>query len=62
MAGYFFISKKLFLNFGPLYLGSKTAGEAGFSSPDTHNSPQQRGAASNAEQPLFVQKKRLKNY
>ena len=25
--------------------------------PDTHNSPHQRGAASKAEQPLFVQKK-----
>ena len=30
--------------------------------PDTHNSPQQRGAKSKAKQPLFVQKNHLKNY
>ena len=30
--------------------------------PDTHNSPHQRGAASKAEQPLFVQKNHFKNY
>ena len=30
--------------------------------PDTHNSPHQRGAASKAEQPLFVQKNHFNNY
>ena len=28
--------------------------------PDTHNSPHQRGALSNSEKPLFVQKKPFK--
>ena len=30
--------------------------------PDTHNSPHQRGTASKAEQPLFVQKNRKKRF
>ena len=30
--------------------------------PDTHNSPHQRGAISNAEQPLFVLKNHFKKY
>ena len=43
-------------NFGCLYLGQKTAGEAIFASPvgpDTHNGPQQKEAASKPEQSLF---------
>ena len=35
--------KKDFQTFESLYLGQKTAGEDTFASPDTHNSPHQRG-------------------
>ena len=54
-----FISKKLFQNFGRLYLVKKSAGEATFAfqwGPDTHNTLYQRGAAIKNKPPFSVQK------
>ena len=52
--------KKSFQNFGCLYLGQKTTGEATFASlvgPRPNNSPLQRGDASKAKQPILCRKK-----
>ena len=57
--------KKLFQNFGRLYLGQMwemDAMEATQGGPDTHNDPHKTEATLTAAKPLLLQKDQFRNY
>ena len=59
------VSKKLFQNFGHLYLGQigeMDAMEVTQGGTDTHDDPHETGAARTAARPLLVQKNHFRNY